>query len=66
MDWSKIIQDLQQTGLTQNEIAKYCNCSQGLISQIKNKQVTAKRSRKTLSFEIGDALLKLYSEVINK
>ena len=38
MDWSEIIQSIQDAGYSQKQIAEKCGCSQGLISQIKNKQ----------------------------
>lgn len=36
MDWSKIIQDIQDAGYSQKQIAEICGCSQGFISQVKN------------------------------
>jgi transcriptional regulator with XRE-family HTH domain len=64
MNWANIIQDLQTAGLSQAEIAKHCDCSQGLISQIKNSQKLYKssRSRKAISFDLGTSLIELHSQ----
>lgn len=64
MDWSKIIQDIQNTGITQKEIAEYCDCLQGTISQIKNRYGKKDNSQISVSYEIGIALQKLHNEKI--
>lgn len=65
MNWTLIIEELQKAGYSQEKIAKYCNCSQGLISQIKKKYSTdEKRKGKSISYEVGNNLLKLHNNVI--
>ena len=34
MDWTKIIQEIQDAGYSQRQIAEICGCSQGFISQV--------------------------------
>lgn len=65
MDWSNIICELQDAGYSQYQIAKYCGCSQGLISQIKTKKYTKDGKQQTVSYAMGVALLSLY-ETINR
>ncbi|SSY70673.1 helix-turn-helix domain-containing protein [Alysiella crassa] len=60
MDWSKIIQDIQNIGMTQKEIAEFCNCSQGTISQIKNRYGKKDNAQISVSYEIGTALKNLH------
>lgn len=57
MDWSIIIENLQDAGYSQKQIAKICGCTQGLISQVKNKQI------KNVSYSIGLGLTKLNEQV---
>lgn len=61
MDWSKIIQDIQNIGMTQKEIAEFCNCSQGTISQIKNRYGKKDNTQISVSYEIGMALKTLHN-----
>ncbi len=64
MNWSEIIQAIQDAGYSQKQIAERCGCSQGLISQIKNKQKKEdSKSRAAVSFEVGTALLSLYQTI---
>lgn len=65
MDWSKIIQDIQNAGMTQKEIAEYCDCSQGLISQIKNRYGKKNNSQVSISYGIGVSLKKLHQDKVN-
>ena len=65
MDWSQIICDIQGTGMTQREIAEYCSCSQGTISQSKNKYGKKDGSQISVSYSIGLALKKLHAERIS-
>ncbi|RKV73949.1 MAG: XRE family transcriptional regulator [Neisseria sp.] len=66
MDWPKIIQDLQDAGYSQKQIAEYCHCSQGLISQIKNKyKKPNSKGRTAVSFDVGNALLKLHASLLS-
>lgn len=62
MDWSKIIQDIQNVGITQKEIAEFCNCSQGTISQIKNRYGKKDNAQISVSYEIRTALKRLFEE----
>lgn len=66
MDWSKIIQDIQNVGMTQKEIAEFCNCSQGTISQIKNRYGKKGNAQIAVSYEIGTALKQLHDAKIEK
>lgn len=58
MDWSDIIQKLQDAGYSQKQIAQFCGCTQGLISQVKNKQI------KNVSYSIGLGLTSLHEQVV--
>lgn len=60
MDWPTIIQELQDAGYSQKQIAESCGCTQGLISQIKNKQI------KNASYSVGFGLINLYEQVVGK
>lgn len=62
MDWSQIIHDIQETGMTQRKIAEYCSCSQGTISQIKNRYGKKDGSQISVSYNVGVALKKLHAE----
>lgn len=53
MDWSKVISELEDSGLTQTEIAEGAGCSQPYISQLKTG------ARKKCDYATGDALVKL-------
>ena len=65
MDWTKIIQEIQDAGYSQRQIAEICGCSQGFISQVKNNYYRTQnsKSKKAISFEVGTALLKLQKSV---
>ncbi|EGZ47898.1 hypothetical protein [Neisseria wadsworthii] len=64
MDWSAIIQDIQDAGYSQKQIAEFCGCSQGLISQIKNKHKKSNsKSRAAVSFQLGTSLLKMHQDI---
>lgn len=54
MDWSKLITDLEDGGMTQVEIAAACTTSQSYISQLKTGE------RKTPGWDIGDAIKELH------
>lgn len=66
MDWSKIIQDIQDAGLTQKEIADFCNCSQGMVSQIKNRYRKKENAKISVSYEIGTLLKQLHDKKVAK
>jgi hypothetical protein len=57
MNWQNIISDLQQTGLTQAEIARLADCSQPLINEL-----LSGRRGKNLSYSIGSKLINLHAE----
>ena len=65
MDWTKIIQEIQDAGYSQKQIAEICGCSQGFISQVKNNYYGTQNSKgkKAISFDVGTALLKLHQKV---
>lgn len=54
MDWSKVIEALEESGLTQQQIAEHCGCSQPYISQL------GRGIRSGPGFEVGTALKSLY------
>jgi transcriptional regulator with XRE-family HTH domain len=56
MDWTQIIGDLEDSGLTQKEIAERAGCSQPYVSQLKRGQ------RKSPDFQIGQALAQLHEQ----
>ncbi|CAB4121338.1 MULTISPECIES: helix-turn-helix domain-containing protein [Polynucleobacter] len=56
MDWKKIIENLKEKGLTQQEIARRCNCGQATISDILRGKTAQP------GFGIGQALLKMTAE----
>jgi hypothetical protein len=67
MNWSTIIEDLQKAGYSQKQIAQYCNCSQGAISQIKSKfSQKCTGNNKTVSFDLGNKLIDLHNNVVGK
>ena len=61
MDWKNLIQDLRDSGLTQNEIADKAGCSQAYISDLSN----GKRG-KSVSYEIGTRLRDLHKSTVRK
>lgn len=54
MNWTNIISELIEAGLTQVEIASACETTQSNISDLLNGK------RKKPNWELGDALLKLH------
>lgn len=67
MNWSTIIEDLQKAGYSQKQIAHYCNCSQGAISQIKAKfSQNNTTHNKSVSFDLGNKLIDLHNNVVGK
>ena len=56
-DWRIIIQYIQNSGLTMDHIAKYCGCSQGNISLLKN------RVNQNPSHFVGEALIVLRQRI---
>ncbi|ROV56659.1 hypothetical protein [Neisseria chenwenguii] len=66
MDWPQIIQDLQNAGYSQKQIAEICGCSQGFISQVKNNYYSDKKikAKRAVSFEVGASLLELHKKVV--
>lgn len=56
VDWKKVVADVEESGLTQNEIAELVGCSQPYISQLKTGV------RKKVDFDIGRSLEKLHKD----
>jgi transcriptional regulator with XRE-family HTH domain len=56
MDWTKIIKDLIDSGLTQARIAELCGTGQSYISGL------LRNERKRPSWELGNSLLRLHAE----
>lgn len=54
-----MIEAIEAAGYTQKAIADRCGTSQPYISQLKNGE------RKSVNFEIGDALRDLHSEIVD-
>lgn len=54
--WSKIIRDLQRTGVTQQQVADVCGCRQWTISDL------ATGKTKDPSFPLGTALIDLHTK----
>ena len=61
MNWTLLIKDLIDSGLTQAEIAERVGCRQGYVSDVLNG-----RRGKSLSYEIGSRLIELHAERIAK
>lgn len=57
MNWKTIIQELNDSGFTQRDIADRCNTSQSYISTLYNGQ------RKSPNWHLGDQLIRLHHEV---
>ncbi len=53
MDWKTTITEIASTGLTQKQIAAYCDCGQSNISDLLLGKV------KSPSYDLGDKLLRL-------
>ena len=60
MDWKTIIKEIQDCGLTQNQIKAACGCSQSLISAI------ATGTKGNPSFATGQAMIALHKKVVRK
>lgn len=60
MNMQAIVQALIAGGLTQTEIATKCGCTQGRISEIANGKA------KTVTFELGMALVDLHKRMARK
>lgn len=56
MNWTTLISELEQAGLTQKRIAEACRCAQPYISQIKTG------ARQVPGYRIGTALVDLHRE----
>ncbi len=56
MNWQQIIKDLQEAGVTQQEMARRCGTKQSTISSI-----ATGKSRDT-RYALGAALLRMHSE----
>ena len=54
MNWSKLIQELVSQGLTQTQIADYCQTGQSHISSL------LKGTRKSPSWQLGESLRELH------
>lgn len=54
MDWPRILKDLSDRGLTQQQIAEKCGVAQGTVSDL------ARGTSKNPSFQFGRALLDLH------
>lgn len=60
MNWTKIITELQESGLTQSEIGDRCDCAQSTISELRNG------NKKLPNYFIGKALVDLHAKVVGK
>lgn len=58
MNWTNIISDLSVIGMTQKEIADYCDCGQSTISDIFTGGI------KTPSYSLGVRLISLHTQKI--
>jgi transcriptional regulator with XRE-family HTH domain len=56
MDWKNIIHELQESGMTQQEIADACNTGQSHISSLANGK------RHEPRYSLGDRLRKLHAQ----
>ena len=59
MNWSQLIADIQESGMTQNDIACAVSCSQNYISDLK----TGKKGKR-VSHEIAVGILNLHKQVM--
>jgi predicted XRE-type DNA-binding protein len=60
MNWNQLIKDIQETGLSQVQIATHCNCGQATISELA-RGVTVQPS-----YAIGQALVELRKRISRK
>lgn len=60
MNWTLIISEISDAGVSQAEMAKRCKCGQSTISEIYRGEI------KNPSFSIGNELVALHSEVVKK
>lgn len=56
MNFDRLIDDLCAVGLTQTEIAKFCNCSQSAISDLQRGESQQPR------YSVGKALIDLHKK----
>lgn len=61
MDWSRLVRELQEAGLTQQEIADHCGASQSTVSDWANKD--AKRGP---SWDSAQRLIALHKARVRK
>lgn len=57
MNWQRVINDLEASGLTQVEIGQLSGCSQSQVSDLK----TGRRGKR-LGFDVGTNLNRLWKE----
>ena len=62
MDWKNLIAELQESGLTQTQIALACNTSQPYINELKNwaEDPSKPDKRPNPGYSIGAALVELH------
>ena len=60
MDWSKIVSEIKDCGMTQAQIAEFIGVSVGTLSELCNGKVVEPKWSK------GDALLALHASAVNK
>lgn len=58
MNWSQLIRELSERGVTQKEIADYCGCGQSTVSELLRGEI------KEPSWSIGSALTALHAEQV--
>lgn len=61
MDWSKKISDLEEQGLTQEQIGRLIDCSQSYVSELK----TGRRGKR-LDYKIGSRLMELWQTRVSR
>lgn len=57
INWQKIVIDLLESGMTQQQLASRCGCDQSYISFVKRGEVQG-----DVRYGIGNALLKLHKQ----
>jgi predicted XRE-type DNA-binding protein len=60
MQWKTIIDEIQESGLTQTEIAERCKCAQSTVSEL------ASTPGRVPSWSIGAALLDLHKKTAKR
>lgn len=60
MNWTKIIQDLLDSGMSELEIANSCGIKQPTLNALKSGK------SKSTRYEIGDKLISLWKVIPNK